>query len=864
MDATTKLAGWRAPGAPRALSAGAPPNETPSPLNDEGRLAALRRSGLLDTPPEEAFDRVVRLAARLLGAPVALASLIEPHRQFFKAAHGLGEPLASARETPLSHSFCQHVVVRGAPLVVEDAAEHPLVRESPARRDFGTVAYLGVPIRDPGGEVLGALCVIDRKPRPWSPEDEGVLRELAAVLTDEIELREAQRRREMSERSNTALRALTEAAFDAITDIFFLLDRDGALLRWNERMAEVTGHRDEELAGKHALTFFPEADRPAVGQAIARVWAGARSVVEADLLTTEGPVAYELNGTPLRDEHGRIVGLCGTARDVSERKRMQEALRQSEARHRGLIEATPDLFFRFSRGGHYLDLKASAQTTLIADVDDLLGRTVWEVLPAEEAEQWASAIAAALDQDELQHLDYGLVARDGQRRYFEAHIVPVGHDEVQAVVRDVTDTHRSRKALRESERLLRATINALSAHIAVLDDRGVIVATNEAWRGYGRANGADPVATGVGIDYLAVCDAAGDEGAMVAAAIRDVSAGRRSRFTLEYPCHSADERRWFTLRVTRFADEADAPRIVVAHEDVTERYLADEALRESEVRFRSFVEATAQVVWQADASGAVTELSEAWGVFTGQTQGGISGWGWIASLHPEDQARVADEWAACVATRAPYETVYRVRGCDGAYRRFSVRAVPVYAAGAAGTFLGWAGTATDVEEQYRAEEALARSEERLRLALGAAEMGTWDTYLVPGAALDQGAVAWSPQTLALFALDATSSDVQKATFYNLIVEEDRTHVRDETAAAIRRAAEGGPPEVVVDYRLRRGDGEVRWFRSSGRVVLDEAGRPERWWAPCTTLPTRRCTRPRSWRRRRRQRRPGAGRRRRRA
>src|SRR5688572_12808470 len=91
------------------------------------RLAAVLRTGLLDTPPEEAFDRLTRMAARLLGAPVAFISLITDDRQFFKSATGLPEPWASRRDTPLAHSFCRHVVEGGAPLVVEDTRRHALL-----------------------------------------------------------------------------------------------------------------------------------------------------------------------------------------------------------------------------------------------------------------------------------------------------------------------------------------------------------------------------------------------------------------------------------------------------------------------------------------------------------------------------------------------------------------------------------------------------------------------------------------------------------------------------------------------------------------------------------------------------------------
>ncbi|HVL18928.1 MAG TPA: GAF domain-containing protein, partial [Gemmatimonadales bacterium] len=94
--------------------------------------AAPRPAGLLDSPAEEGFDRLTRMAARLLGAPIALITVITDDRQFFKSATGLPEPWASRRAAPLSHSFCRHVVSSGEPLVVEDARRHPLLRANPA------------------------------------------------------------------------------------------------------------------------------------------------------------------------------------------------------------------------------------------------------------------------------------------------------------------------------------------------------------------------------------------------------------------------------------------------------------------------------------------------------------------------------------------------------------------------------------------------------------------------------------------------------------------------------------------------------------------------------------------------------------
>jgi len=158
-------------------------------LKHPDRLAALHRTALLDTLPEEAFDRVTRLVIRTLHAPVALVSLVDEERQFFKSAIGLPHPWSERRETPLTHSFCKHVVASGQPLLVEDSGRDPRVRDHPAVRELGVAAYLGVPLVSSDGFVVGALCAIDTEPRRWMPEQLAVLEDLAAVVMTEIELR---------------------------------------------------------------------------------------------------------------------------------------------------------------------------------------------------------------------------------------------------------------------------------------------------------------------------------------------------------------------------------------------------------------------------------------------------------------------------------------------------------------------------------------------------------------------------------------------------------------------------------------------------------------------------------------------------
>lgn len=166
-------------------------------LADPVRLLALQNSGLTDGLPEEALDRITRLAAKLVGVPVALFSVVTDQRQVFKSLQGMTGPYAEQRQTPLSHSFCQHVVSSDRPLVVPDALSTELVRDNGAVMDMGVIAYLGIPIHGPRGDILGSLCAIDSIPRDWSDEQVRIMTDLAAILENELALRETVAQRQL-------------------------------------------------------------------------------------------------------------------------------------------------------------------------------------------------------------------------------------------------------------------------------------------------------------------------------------------------------------------------------------------------------------------------------------------------------------------------------------------------------------------------------------------------------------------------------------------------------------------------------------------------------------------------------------------
>lgn len=181
------------------------------PLRSAQRLAALRETGLHATS-DLAFETFAGLVKRLLAVPVALVSLVDDERQFFPGAAGLVDPVDQARQTPLTHSFCQHVVTSGKELVVTDATGDPLLCDNLAIPDLGVIGYAGMPLTDADGLVLGSLCAIDTQPRAWTGDELDILRDLAAACSSELRLRISSARAMVAQAAAEAAQARAERA----------------------------------------------------------------------------------------------------------------------------------------------------------------------------------------------------------------------------------------------------------------------------------------------------------------------------------------------------------------------------------------------------------------------------------------------------------------------------------------------------------------------------------------------------------------------------------------------------------------------------------------------------------------------------
>src|SRR5262249_3300324 len=202
--------------------------------------------------------------------------------------------------------------------------------------------------------------------------------------------------------------------------------------------------------------------------------------------------------------------------------------------------------------------------------------------------------------------------------------------------------------------------------------------------------------------------------AAVEAYIFEVVRGQELSWVDEYRFRCADGSyrdvydRGYVLR----DGEGRAVRMIGAMLDITARKRAEEALRESERRWRSLTEALPQLVWSATPDGACDYFSTQWTQHTGVPESDLLGWRWLEVLHPDDREPTRRLWTDSVAGRGPYDVEYRVRRSDGVYRWFKTRGVPIR--DGAGNIFKWFGTCTDITDLKRAEEALRESEERFR------------------------------------------------------------------------------------------------------------------------------------------------------
>lgn len=451
-------------------------------VDDDERLAALRATGLLDTAAEAAFDRVTRLAARLLGTPVTAVSLIDGHRQFIKSAVGLGD----VRETPLSHSLCRYVVETEAALVVDDARVHPLVRDNPAVTDHNVAAYLGVPIVTSNEQVLGALCAMDHAPRHWSPEDVGTLHELVALVVTEVELRLALNGiREQA----TVLHSVLESMGDGVV----VMATNGDVTLYNaaaQRMLGARKHATGTWPG-HLSLFESNGIRalPAGREPLGRATRGTVSL-NVDLVVRSpqidsGERHLSVDAHPVRSAAGGIVAGVAVFRDTTQTRAAQAELQASEERYRLLAENSSDLVRILTVDDGLIYCSSSSAHLLGYQPHEMLELPRQLLFRQDERPMLKAAFDRAVATGAGGHpILHRLRHKSGVERWFETSLQPIAGSEgvsrVHSTSRDVTERVVAQDALAERELRTRRLADAAFEGISI-SENGVIVDSNAAF-----------------------------------------------------------------------------------------------------------------------------------------------------------------------------------------------------------------------------------------------------------------------------------------------------------------------------------------------------------------------------------------------
>jgi diguanylate cyclase (GGDEF)-like protein/PAS domain S-box-containing protein len=221
----------------------------------------------------------------------------------------------------------------------------------------------------------------------------------------------------------------------------------------------------------------------------------------------------------------------------------------------------------------------------------------------------------------------------------------------------------------------------------------------------------------LGVDYLAVCDQAQGLGAemspQAAAGIRAVLDGQQEDFLLTYPCHTPDQRRWFTMRVRSLANEAGR-LVLVGHQDVSDLAGAEQV---AGARLREMVDESPMLVWMADPDGLCTFFNRTWLAFTGRSLEQELGEGWTEGLHPRDRRRVVEQYREALAARRPFELEYRLRRADGQHRWVLDRGAPRF--DLEGGFAGYLGSCLDIGDRKEKERAVREGREVARALMDA-------------------------------------------------------------------------------------------------------------------------------------------------
>ncbi|MDO9314099.1 MAG: PAS domain-containing protein [Burkholderiaceae bacterium] len=428
---------------------------------------------------------------------------------------------------------------------------------------------------------------------------------------------------------------LTQAISDSSSDAIFAKDLDGRYLLCNPKAARLIGRPAEDIVGHDDRDWFLPEVAADVMERDRRVVTEERNVTyEQTFPAGSSFVTFLATKGPLRDASGAIVGVFGVYRDITERKRSEEALLHSEATNRTILSSLGDGMF-IAQDRRFVFANPALPAMLGYTPEEFVGLPFESVIAPEYLDVWTERYEQRIGDgvEPRKQYDLPFLKRGGNASVWVElranRFVHEGRPAVLGLIRDMTERRLAEVALRDVSELVQAVQDSLPEQLAVLDAKGIIVAVNAAWREFAAANSGEvgsPMAVlCMGVNYLDVCQSAqgpGSEGASDAAeGIAAVLDGSLRLFTQEYPCHTAVQDHWFSLSVTPLRTSRGGA--VVVHSDITQRRLAEDALRASEALYRSMVTALDEGILVVGVDGIVKALNQKAVTFFGMDLTGL-------------------------------------------------------------------------------------------------------------------------------------------------------------------------------------------------------------------------------------------------
>ncbi|WP_165186131.1 PAS domain S-box protein [Caulobacter soli] len=688
--------------------------------NEAKRIRALQSYGVLDTSPDVSFDRITQLACDLFDAPIALVSLIDEDRQWFKSRQGISDC-----STPRGEAFCSVAIEQGpdALMIVEDATLHPRFASYPSvTGDLGVRFYVGAVLTSPEGYNLGTLCVIDTKPRP-RPTDRDLdrLRALARIVVDQLERLRVNRVRWEQARLLKLAETMSGVAhwrYDVVTGEMY----------WSDLLYEIRGVRRHSYVPTLETgiqSFHPDDQAMVSGHLLGAIATQTTCNFQARLIRADGEVRVVQSkaGCEL-DERGEVVALIGLFQDVTEQVRNLENLTASEGRYRLLAENTSDVIVRAALDGTLLYVSPACRA-MGYEPEDLVGTAADRLVHPEDRERFlanSKQLYTGETPDPMANRQHRYLTGDGRWVWFEGNPQIVRDAEGRAteivnVFRDVTE----RRELQErAERMARMT--ALAEEVVGLGYWRVEMATGEiTWSPH--------VATLYGLDPAS--EPRLDQ--FIAAVHPDDLAAQQARLQL-----AREQGIGWKLAVTRILlpnggmryleghgnCERDATGQVVAVFgaviDITAKVTAEISRAEDEARYRAMSERVLLATqagqigvweWNIEVDRLVWDerMCALYGVEACETQ---TAQDFLARVHPEDRDDEQRLVRAALAGEAAYDTEFRIVRPGGEVR--SIRALATLVRDADGAPVKLVGTNWDVTTVRNLERSLRASEDRAR------------------------------------------------------------------------------------------------------------------------------------------------------